>query len=631
MKTKLPLLALVLSSTLAFSQSNGKVERQASKYPQNPVSAKAAVSSAASLKNVVAALPGEVTVFQENFDGAGPGFAAWTTIDVDGLNPAAAVNFITTGWNRIDKLGANGNFGGPAGDYAAMSTSWYSPAGTSNDWLISPSIAIPTGTTQLQWEAKAQDADYPDGYRLMLSPTAGNAVGDFTVELYSIAAENADWETRTVDLSAYAGTNVTIAFVNNSTDMFMLLVDNILVSNTPPVIEGGCLDTPNGQYPIATFTPACNGTAQNITTQAWTGEYSNVQLTAGTAYTFSSSVSTHQITIADAAGTTILAAGIGSVVYTPTADGVVRFITHLNADCGVANTSHARIVTCGTPPPPPVEPEYGCTDQEYSAGEPLLANNTTESTANGSVYVVANDFFVPADTETFTLNTMKAHFVPTAGGTDLTSFDVTIMEDNNMAPGTVIHTLTGLAPTSVTQLPDTFANYATFEITLDLGGYELTGVAGEAKRYWIGIHSTSAAGGGIFWIGYEYTPGFTTQYNFQSTDGGTTFIPIVSTDIPGANFDSFMTVDATCTTMAVGEVNSKKVSYYPNPVRDILTITSKQKIETVHVYNVAGQKMNVPAKMNNNQIDMSRMAPGVYIISTIAADGTNESFKVIKK
>ena len=81
---------------------------------------------------------GNSQIFQENFDGSGPGFASWTTIDVDGLTPNAAVAFITTGWNRIEKLGANGNFGGPAGDFAAMSTSYYNPPGISNDWLISP-------------------------------------------------------------------------------------------------------------------------------------------------------------------------------------------------------------------------------------------------------------------------------------------------------------------------------------------------------------------------------------------------------------------------------------------------------------------------------------------------------------
>ncbi len=176
-------------------------------------------------------------VFEEDFDGNGPGFDAWTTIDVDGQTPAAAVNFISTGWNRIDKEGANGSFGGPAGDHAAMSTSWYDPAGTANDWLISPPIDLAGLTSAfVQWDAKAQDPDFPDGYSLKLSPNGGNTVADFTVDLFTIAAENPDWTTRTEDISAYAGQTVRIAFVNNSTDSFILLVDNITVTEDEPVI-----------------------------------------------------------------------------------------------------------------------------------------------------------------------------------------------------------------------------------------------------------------------------------------------------------------------------------------------------------------------------------------------------------
>lgn len=398
------------------------------------------------------------------------------------------------------------------------------------------------------------------------------------------------------------------------------------------VAATGCLTAPNGQYPTATFTPNCNGAAQNITAVAWTGEYSKVNLQAGVQYTFGVSNQAYYITISDENGTEVLAGGTGSVTFTPATAGVYRFYSHLDADCGSSNVAHARTIMCGTPPPPPVEPEYGCEAQTYNAGEPSLANNTANGTAP-VVYAVANDFFVPANTNVFTFNTLKAHMVPLQGQADLTgsTYDIVIMEDNNKAPGTVLHTLSGISATSVTSLPDTFAGYATFEVTFDMGGYELNGDLTEAKRYWVSIHTNSAANSGVFWIGYNHTPTFNTQYNFISQDGGATFAPITSTDVPNTNFDSFMTVDATCTQLGINEVNNKKVSFYPNPVKDILTVTSKQKIETVHVYNVAGQKMNISSKLNNNQIDMSKLAPGVYIISTITADGQNESFKVIKK
>lgn len=183
-------------------------------------------------------------IFQEDFDGNGPGIAAWTVIDADGLTPADAINFITNGWNRIDRQGADGNFGGPVGNFAAVSTSWYSPAGTSNDWLISPQIAVSGSSPTLYWDAKAQDADYPDGYKIMLSPSGGNTIADFTVQLYNTAGENYWWTSRAVSLTPYIGQNVRVAFVNNSNDSFLLLVDNIKVDYTytePPVSYCGPL------------------------------------------------------------------------------------------------------------------------------------------------------------------------------------------------------------------------------------------------------------------------------------------------------------------------------------------------------------------------------------------------------
>ena len=171
----------------------------------------------------------QTPVFEEDWDGNGPGISAWTVIDVDGNTPAAAVSFITDGWNVVDKEGAQGNFGGPPGDHAAASTSWYDPAGASNDWLISPVIELPDQDLSVLFDIKAQDPTYPDGYELRLAPNAGNTVEDFTVTLFSIAAENAEWTSRAVSLAEYAGTSVRVAWVNNTNDMFMLLVDNISV------------------------------------------------------------------------------------------------------------------------------------------------------------------------------------------------------------------------------------------------------------------------------------------------------------------------------------------------------------------------------------------------------------------
>lgn len=185
-------------------------------------------------RTVGTSFSGNAQIFQENFDGNGPGFSAWILIDADGLIHNSQVSEFDAGaWIREDLGGPIPNYGGADGDFAAMSSSFYTPAGTSNDWLISPLIALPAGNTFLRWNARAQQQNFADGYKVMLAPNGSNSIEDFTVELFSTDAEDVAWQTRTVDLSAYANTSFRVAFVNNSTDKFVLIVDNIKVDFVP--------------------------------------------------------------------------------------------------------------------------------------------------------------------------------------------------------------------------------------------------------------------------------------------------------------------------------------------------------------------------------------------------------------
>ncbi|MDO5509216.1 MAG: choice-of-anchor J domain-containing protein [Weeksellaceae bacterium] len=168
-------------------------------------------------------------IFQEDWDGSGPGIAGWTVIDVDANTPSATVaSYMTDAWVVLDQ-GGTPNLDGPEGNFVAVSTSDYTPAGTSNDWLISPVIELPTGNISVFWNARAQDPNYRDGYELRLAPNAGNSPEDFTVTLLSVAEESSTWANRSASLNEYVGTSVRLAWVNNSTDKFLLLIDNILV------------------------------------------------------------------------------------------------------------------------------------------------------------------------------------------------------------------------------------------------------------------------------------------------------------------------------------------------------------------------------------------------------------------
>lgn len=170
----------------------------------------------------IASLQAQV-LFEQDFEN---GLAPMTIEDVDGLTPAANVAQWADAWTV-----ANPTFGN--GSNLAVSNSWYTPAGTANDWMITPAISITATNTVISWEAKAQDATFPDGYEVRVS-TTGTNIADFTDVVFSVGAENPAWTDRLAGLGDYAGQTIHIAFRNNSVDMFLLLVDNIQVKVQQP-------------------------------------------------------------------------------------------------------------------------------------------------------------------------------------------------------------------------------------------------------------------------------------------------------------------------------------------------------------------------------------------------------------
>ena len=115
----------------------------------------------------------------------------------------------------------------------------------------------------------------------------------------------------------------------------------------------GCLTAAYGQYPFATFSPTCTGNFQNITTCAYAGEYSNVNVTAGNTYTFASSNPDYTLTVANSTGTAVLAAGTGGEVeYVALTTGPVRVYRNVPGDCSATQSGCTTFsVMCGGTPP----------------------------------------------------------------------------------------------------------------------------------------------------------------------------------------------------------------------------------------------------------------------------------------
>lgn len=83
--------------------------------------------------------------------------------------------------------------------------------------------------------------------------------------------------------------------------------------------------------------------------------------------------------------------------------------------------------------------------------------------------------------------------------------------------------------------------------------------------------------------------------------------------------------------MSVSDLESVKVSAYPNPVVDQLNITSKQNIKEVKIFNVNGQLvLNTKANNSSTTVNVSSLKSGIYVAQVTTDKGT-ETIKVIKK
>ncbi|MDE5793488.1 MAG: choice-of-anchor J domain-containing protein [Muribaculaceae bacterium] len=112
-------------------------------------------------------------------------------------------------------------------NYVACSTSWYKPTGKSDDWMILHPISVEQGAT-LKWRAMASDSKNRDGYAIYVS-SEGSDIQKFDIEnpLFVIAEEETEWVSHSIDLSAFVGKEIWIAFVNNSDNKSRLFIDDI--------------------------------------------------------------------------------------------------------------------------------------------------------------------------------------------------------------------------------------------------------------------------------------------------------------------------------------------------------------------------------------------------------------------
>ncbi|NOZ08407.1 MAG: T9SS type A sorting domain-containing protein, partial [FCB group bacterium] len=147
---------------------------------------------------------------------------------------------LPAGWDNVDEDGDGENwfsysFSPHSGSYCMASASWTSTGGalSPDNWLITPALD-PTASSELTWWIAAQDPAYAEDHVDVLVSTTGSDPADFsdTVDGYTPSNGDDSWHERTVDLSAYAGQTIYLAFRHtDSYDMFYVKVDDIAVTD----------------------------------------------------------------------------------------------------------------------------------------------------------------------------------------------------------------------------------------------------------------------------------------------------------------------------------------------------------------------------------------------------------------
>lgn len=192
-------------------------------------------------------VPNESVMFADNFNDPNACLNTWLRFEGDHRNPTqmmAAWGFDADNnpWNYT----LHDTEESP--DYFAGSHSMYQPAGRSDDWMITPQIAVPLdGRAVLEFDAQSYDPDkhdhltlyvYEDRHVLSYLNTAiMNQIRASAVRLDSITLDPGndpeltagEWTHYTYSLALWAGKDIYLAFVNDNDDESAVFVDNVLV------------------------------------------------------------------------------------------------------------------------------------------------------------------------------------------------------------------------------------------------------------------------------------------------------------------------------------------------------------------------------------------------------------------
>jgi hypothetical protein len=154
----------------------------------------------------------------------------WWTMDMD-QGPGSPDFELGNTWLVTDYI--VGQFGpiqvpGHSGD-KWVGAGYNSDASPNNDYLIFPAITVgPSGGSVSFW-AQSISADWPESFEILMSSAEYPDEDDFDTQMLDVTNVPDTWTEYVMDLGSYVGETMKIAIRYNSTDKFVLMVDDISI------------------------------------------------------------------------------------------------------------------------------------------------------------------------------------------------------------------------------------------------------------------------------------------------------------------------------------------------------------------------------------------------------------------
>ena len=159
-------------------------------------------------------------------------------------------------------------FGAADGSHWMAGLGMGSSGSDADDWLISPDLWLRPGTDNiLSFYTRMHDGSVTEIYDVLLSPTGGTNIADFTVTLANVEDTSGAWTQQTYNLSQWSGSNVRVAIHMKTTNQFYAFFDNFtltageLSTDGAPLAPSGLSAEPELVYDGSVWNASDDGVA----------------------------------------------------------------------------------------------------------------------------------------------------------------------------------------------------------------------------------------------------------------------------------------------------------------------------------------------------------------------------------